>query len=142
MTGGNLQPPSGGPMVWRHQGRWEPYRPITTNFPHAPTQTRRGDARKTKFQTTATQQSIKRANPLMLQSRDPCKTTASPPPTREMSEGHQLAPASGGNAVRQRGPLPDDQANNATDKSFAKVSFMGRLLRKQGRGACQPNRTY
>ena len=32
MTGGNLQPPSGGPMVWRHRRRWEPYCPITTNF--------------------------------------------------------------------------------------------------------------
>ena len=45
MTGGsNLQPPSEGPMVWRHRRRWELYSQIKTNIPHAQTQTRRGDA--------------------------------------------------------------------------------------------------
>ena len=40
------------------------------------------------------------------------KTIGVPPFTGEMSEG-------------QRGPLRDDQANNAADKSFAKVSSGG-----------------
>ena len=40
---------------------------------------------------------------------DPCKTIGVPSFTGEMSEG-------------QRGPLRDDQANNAADKSFAKAS--------------------
>ena len=39
-------------------------------------------------------------------NKDPCKTIGFPPFTGEMSEG-------------QRGPLQDDQAKNATYKSFA-----------------------
>ena len=52
---------------------------------------------------------IARVSPL---GRDLCKTIGVPPFTGEMSEG-------------QRGRLQDDQAKNATDKSFAKVSWEG-----------------
>ena len=78
MTGGsNLQPPSEGPMVWRHRRRWELYSQIKTNIPHAQTQTRRGDARTTKpKRLPQTRQSIKRANPLPLL----CETNAKPSP--------------------------------------------------------------
>ena len=49
---------------------------------------------------------------MVAHCRDLCKTIGVPPFTGEMSEG-------------QRGRLQDDQAKNATDKSFATVSLHG-----------------
>ena len=80
--------------------------------------------------------------PPCCKAETPAKLQPPPGPRRKCPKDISLPPLAGEMPSGKGGRCRMIKPTTPRTSSFAKVSFRGRLLRKQGRGACQPNRTY